>query len=247
MTKTNSSEPCNPFEAKLAELQSRWSTPDTPQQVAEREARLQAERNDEIRKRWGVLRAAIGSRYEDCSFDTFDAKLAAQGKAVDVLRAFCEDIGDRVAQGVCLTLHGPCGTGKDHLMVACLKSALKAGKTARWVNGADLFGGFRDAIDSNKSEASAVREFLTPDVLAISDPLPPTGDLTSFQRSGLFRILDGRYRARKPVWVTINVADRAELDQRMGTALAERLLDDALVLRCAWPSYRKPMRLGADT
>jgi hypothetical protein len=55
----------------------------------------------------------------------------------------------------------------------------------------------------------------------------------------LFRILDGRYNHLRPTWVSVNVSNRNELDERMGVTLAERLVDGALTIFCNWPSYRK--------
>ncbi len=209
-----------------------------------REQRERAERSTRIATRWSELSRTFGRRYSSCTFDSFQASLDSQQKAVGVIRSFCERIADNVSQGICLTLHGPCGTGKDHLLVCCLKAAIRADLTVRWVNGAELFGSFRDAIETGRSEAAAIREYAAPQVLAISDPLPPTGELTPFQQSMLFRILDARYRALQPVWITINAAGRNELDQRMGVALAERLLDAGLVVGCAWPSHRRPVQPG---
>jgi hypothetical protein len=51
--------------------------------------------------------------------------------------------------------------------------------------------------------------------------------------------VDYRYSHRKPIWLTLNVADGAEAELRMGAQTVDRLRDGALVLFCNWPSYRK--------
>ena len=113
----------------------------------------------------------------------------------------------------------------------------------RWVNGADMFGDARDLISDGGSEKDFVRRLVLPSVLYISDPVPPSGSITEFQASLLFRILDGRYSAGKPTIATVNVASRAELDTRIGSQNSDRLRDGALCVPCAWSSYRKPLEI----
>jgi DNA replication protein DnaC len=78
-----------------------------------------------------------------------------------------------------------------------------------------------------------------PNVLAISDPTPPLGELSDYQRSMLFRVVDRRYRDLRPTWVTINAADSAEAERKIAPNIIDRLAHGALVLRCNWPSYRR--------
>jgi DNA replication protein DnaC len=113
------------------------------------------------------------------------------------------------------------------------------GQAGVWVNGMDLFGRIRDRIQRGEEERDLIRGLVKPDVLAISDPLPPFGALTEFQATMLFRVLDERYSRRRPVWVTVNVANRAEFEERMGVQLVDRLIDGALVVYCNWKSYRE--------
>jgi len=161
---------------------------------------------------------------------------------VDRLKKYCEEIPQRVEAGDGILLHGPSGTGKDHLAFAVLTAAImRHGFSANWVNGADLYGDFRDRIGrEHKTEELLVQSLSTPRLLQISDPLPPTGCLTDFQASMLFRIVDGRYSHCRPTIVTCNVASKDEAADRMGAQIVDRLTHGSLVLWCDWPSYRKP-------
>lgn len=107
----------------------------------------------------------------------------------------------------------------------------------------DIFGKFRDAFnDSTKfTEQDVITQLVAPDLLYISDPLPPTGTLSEFQMSSMFRILDARYSHKKATVVTINVADGNEMDLRMGVQNGDRLRDGALAIKCNWQSFRKAM------
>lgn len=141
-----------------------------------------------------------------------------------------------------MVLYGPAGTGKDHLMSSLILDTIRAGFTVKWFNGMDFYGKLRDLIGSESRDTSESRFFDSlagANVLALSDPIPPNGALTEFQRAQLFRVVDRRYRDEKPTWVTLNVSGRSELDSRIGVQLAERLLHGVLQLPCNWPSHRK--------
>ena len=118
-------------------------------------------------------------------------------------------------------------------------AAIKAGFNVIWQNGMDLFGDIRDAIDKGDAERALVSKLVSPDVLYLSDPLPPVGKLTDFQAAMLFRVLDGRYSRKRPTWVTVNVSSGAEMDERMGPQNGDRLRDGALAIFCDWPSHRR--------
>lgn len=199
------------------------------------ESREQFARHD----RWRGLVRERGERYGDCRLSNFAAECETQKRAVAELTAYCQEIADRIADGEGLILFGPKGTGKDHLVMAVARVSILAGKHVVWQNGMDLFGDIRDAIDKGDAERALVKRLVNPDVLYLSDPLPPIGNLTEFQASMLFRILDGRYSRRRPTWVTVNVSSKEQLETRMGPQNADRIRDGAIALCCDWPSHRK--------
>ncbi len=188
----------------------------------------------------------MGRRYAECTLAGFEiakdkATSQKQRFAIDRLTRFCGDIDGEIEAGRNVVLFGPVGTGKDHLLAALMRVACKSGASVEWVNGMDLFGDLRDRIDSAnaESEARALSRWTSPDVLAISDPLPPWGPLTPYQSQMLFRLVDRRYRDRKPIWITANFADGKEASERIGVQVLDRIKDGAVELYCAWPSYRK--------
>ena len=67
-----------------------------------------------------------GIRYAACSLENFEIEYESQLKAVKALRGFLCDLGAHLVQtnGGGLILIGPPGTGKDHLMMAAMTTAI---------------------------------------------------------------------------------------------------------------------------
>jgi len=214
------------------------------EELDRREQREIDRRNREIaenkRRVWNSLVSDRGSRYQDCQLETFEAETPEQKVALSILTEYCSEIRDNVREGRGVILFGPRGTGKDHLAMAVCRVLIRNDFRVKWQNGMDLFGDIRDLMDEEEaSEKTFVDRLIRPDVLYLSDPLPPIGTLTQFQSTMLFRILDGRYSRVKPVICTLNVSGREELDQRIGAQNADRLRHNAIAISCDWESYRQ--------
>ena len=215
-------------EAELAEAR---------RQQAERALQRQAYERREL---WRTLSMEIGSRYVDCRLNNFAVTCDEQRKAIDLAAQYAAEMAVHVRQGEGVLLFGPAGTGKDHIMAALTYAAImQHGFRVDWHNGMDLFGRVRDRIEADKSEADFIHEMYRPAILAISDPLPPSGPLTPFQSQMMFRIVDKRYRENRPTWLTLNVSSGAEAAERIGVQTYDRLRHSAMGLFCNWPSYRK--------
>ena len=220
---------------------------DTPVVTDEQIAEVAAKRREEERRRrvnecWREWSQAVGERYWQCSIANFHAVEEAAKSARTAVDEYCRSIVESVKSGAGLLLFGPKGTGKDHLLSHASMCAIAHGIRVLWKNGADLFGDVRDSIGADGGERQFLVQFIRAPVLYISDPLPPAGKLTEFQAATLFRILDGRYRARRPTWVSVNATGRVDLEERLGAQNADRLRDGAVAIYCNWPSYRKPSR-----
>jgi DNA replication protein DnaC len=234
-----------PIGTILSGMANRLAPKLTPEQDAEIEASQQKRAAEELQRTLNQrLRAVydkVGKRYHPskASLDSYEVYHDRQRATLDRLRAFPAD-SDRG-----LVLYGTVGTGKDHLLVAMLYAAVRAGKRADWINGQDIFGRFRDAMDSGESEGGLIREFVKPDVLGISDPIPPVVDPkkpAAWRTELLYRVLDARYRQCKPTWVTINAKSPEDADGQLSAPVFDRLRDDAELVPCFWPSYRERPR-----
>lgn len=194
---------------------------------------------------WSQVVRKMGPRYADASISKFQfygstEEQARQKEVIELVRDFGSAVVERTRTGRGVIFYGSSGTGKDMLQSALMRNACKLGLTVDWINGLDLFGEFRDRMESKgKSEEAKFRALAQPDILAISDPLPPYGQLTPFQTTVLSRLVDRRYRMLKPVWITVNVASRAEAERRMGHSTVDRISERALLVCTDWPSYRQ--------
>lgn len=230
---------------RLAELAAMpVEPPPTPEQLAWEADRRRRETIEQARVQrqaaWNDLLRRVGARYRGCTLENYQADTGPQQLALENARAYVARIDENVKQGRGALMFGPPGTGKDHLAVAIMRAAVDCGAKVEWTDGSDFYGSVRDNIDGDKTEAAFLKRFTSPDMLVISDPLPPVGAVNSgFQLSMLFRIIDRRYRDLKATVMTLNVATRKEAEDRLSPNIVDRLAHGAMAIHCNWPSYRR--------
>jgi DNA replication protein DnaC len=185
-----------------------------------------------------AMARAVGKRLYKASFENYLVNDDSE-QLVQALKQYCSDIAARVDAGDGIALVGNCGTGKDHLLHSCAVKAFEAGKAVKWIFGEDLYQQFRDNMKREEPELDVIREFVSPPILWISDPLPATGDLTDAQRRWLMRIADARYRRNKPIWVSANARSYAQFRSMIGHQTADRIVGKTgIAFLCNWISFR---------
>lgn len=187
---------------------------------------------------WREFIGRRGARYQQCTLSGFDVTNDRQREVVAQLRDYLDHFDDNVSQGRGVLLFGSSGTGKDHLLTAlCRFATLARGIAVQWRNGLNLYADVRSAIQRDDESEEIWRLCHTP-ILAISDAIPPAGELTDYQASVLFRIFDARYSHLLPIWLSLNVASADEARSRLTVPIVDRLRECCLTLHCNWPSYR---------
>lgn len=178
-------------------------------------------------------------RFRECTFVTFKPPNERAAEVLDQMK----ELGRAIRQGalMSLILLGPAGTGKDHLLVALGKEAARAGLTVRRVTGPELYLACRDAMETG-TERSVLGPWLWCDVLILSDPCLGAV-LTAYQQQVLFELVDYRWATGRPIWTAVNVRDSAELERLVGPQIVDRLQDRAIVIKCDWPTFRRPLRV----
>lgn len=237
-----------PENARLAISEVASSKGPTVKNTVQKQASAEEREASSRAEFWKRMCNKIGSRYSKCEFEKWQFHGTAderdrQAKAVQQVQRYFDNLPEHFKAGEGLLLHGPPGTGKDFLMAALMRKAvLTRGLQVDWCNGVEMFGSIRDAMDTETTERTVLQQWVTPPILAISDPIPPWGNLTEFQASMLFRIIDRRYRLQRPTWVTLNVENRTESEDRMGIQVVSRLGDGAALVRCEWQDFRRRAR-----
>ena len=93
-------------------------------------------------------------------------------------------------------------------------------------------------MDCGERERKILQQWVEPFVLGISDPVSPRGDLSDWDARILAMLIDERYRARRPTWLTMNAADEADAKAKLTALIWYRFQDDATIIPCFWPSFR---------
>jgi DNA replication protein DnaC len=163
-----------------------------------------------------------------------------QQKVLDRIKALAARLPESIAAGEPILLYGTPGTGKDHLVAALLHQATrKHGISAAFVTAlrfaANCRAQFRDEADERYTPARLVKY----GVLAISDPIPPSGDMSEWARNELHDLIDARYRCLRPTWVTLNMVSEDEIKAKLTMQTFDRLRHVGHLIPCLWPSYRQ--------
>lgn len=201
-----------------------------------------------------VLRAELASRQESVirqrlrearfpeakTLATFDFA-AADGVNATQIHTLAR--GEWVTQPENLILAGPIGTGKTHLAIALGLEATKQKRRVLFTRAADLVRQLVEARDAREL-GRLQRRLLTLDVLIIDEL-----GFVPFDRVGgelLFNLITDRYERRATVvttnlafaeWVTVFAGD-----EKLTTALLDRLAHHATVIATKGKSYRMKKR-----
>jgi DNA replication protein DnaC len=156
--------------------------------------------------------------------------------------------GERITHAENLIFAGPIGTGKTHLATALGIEAAKQKRRVWFIRAAELVRLLREARDAR--ELGRLQRRLPQIDVLIVDEL----GFVPFDRAGgelLFNLLADRYERRSVIlttnlpfadWVTIFAGD-----EKLTTALLDRLAHHATVITTRGKSYRMRTRRGADT
>lgn len=196
--------------------------------------------------------SAIRARLRSARFpevktlDEFDMDAAAGVDAAviaDLARGTWVDRGDNVV------FAGPIGTGKTHLAIALGVEAARQRKHVAFYRAADLVLALREARDQRALDRMHRRNRRV-DLLVLDEV-----GFVPFDRTGgelLFNLLADRYERHRAVIVTTNLAF-AEWptvfggDEKLTTALLDRLAERATVITTRGKSYRMRRRKGDVT
>jgi DNA replication protein DnaC len=194
--------------------------------------------------------SVIRQRLRDARFpevktlDTFDFQ-TAEGISATQIHTLAR--GEWVTAPENLIFAGPIGTGKTHLAIALGVEATKQKRRVLFARAADLVRQLLEARDGR--ELTRLQQRLLRVEVLIIDEL----GFVPFDRVGgelLFNLITDRYERRATVvttnlsfseWVTVFAGD-----EKLTTALLDRLAHHATVITTKGKSYRMRKRRGRD-
>lgn len=197
-------------------------------------------RRDRIEHLFSVSR--LGDRFAQCRFDTFEKRPGTE-KALQVCRKYADTFDQ--AEGIGVLLWGNPGTGKSHLAAAVCHALLHKGYTVVFQSVPELLGRLRDSYrdGANESERGIMRALMDADLVVLDDL--GAEKLTDWTLDTLFRIVDGRYRAKRAMIVTTNL-DPQTLTAYVSEKIVDRFAECLVFVRVHGTSYRQQHSKGQE-
>jgi DNA replication protein DnaC len=194
----------------------------------ERERRAQIERQE----REDALRAysRIPARFAGKGFDTYRPRTRRQAQVLLACRKYASE-----PRAACVTLIGPPGVGKTHLLCAIADHMIAHHLlAARYITTGDALAACRGNWAWHGQDEK-VQKLATVDVLVLDEVTHP---LHERDREAAGALIDARYRENRPTLLASNLTPN-ELREALGARPFDRLHDDGgQVLALDGTSYR---------
>lgn len=188
---------------------------------------------------FSVLRGArIPPAFQSKSLDGYDAIHPGQVTALSACRDYVERFDEYAKAGRCLIIVGTCGAGKTHLACGIGNALLARRKTVLFCTVSELMDEFAATWrrDAQTTEREVVNSFSAADLLILDDVGVQNG--SNQEQITLYRVIDARYRLRKPTVVSSNL-DIDGTVKSLGARSFDRLREGgASMVLCNWLSYR---------
>ena len=168
-------------------------------------------------------RARIPLRYQNCTFENFPARSAADEEAKAKALEYARDLPRSLVSGRSLLMMGPAGTGKTFLGVCILKHALELGKTARFLDVWSLVDLVEETYNDKTAKATkdaVLAPFIEADVLLLDHVVPCKG--SAHEWSLVRQVIHRRHEGVKPTLLTTCLTID-ELRARIAEAGLDRL------------------------
>lgn len=166
--------------------------------------------------------SSLGERFEESQFESFQPRGGSE-KAFKLSRQYAESFP--TYGGDALMLWGDPGNGKSHLAAAVAQTVQGKGHTVVFQTMPELLERIRQTFHQSKSketERDIMIALLSCDLLLLDDV--GAEKVSDWVQDILFRIVDGRYRQKKPIFCTSNLKP-SELQQKVGPRIYDRLME----------------------
>lgn len=201
------------------------------------------------RNAWSLFehweRCGIPSRYRSRTLDNWTPASASQEAPARLLQAYASQIRPRVESGDGLTLLGPPGVGKTHILAALITAGHQAGIRGLYRPWPHLLAAHRLAMKAPADDPlrHAMDKATACPLLAL-DEIGHEG-ATDWERRQLFELVDYRYREGLPLLIASNATTKT-LPELLGERLADRLQEVSAAVTIPGTSQRGQVRHGTE-
>jgi len=204
-------------------------------EIQEAQSRLT---NDKTRELFAV--SNLGERFKETRFENFVMRTGAE-KAFEQAKGYAAEF-ERWKESS-LFLYGDPGNGKSFLAAAVANSLMERGRIVVFTTVADLLTRIRETFrqkGSKETEGQILNAVARCDLLILDDI--GAEKASDWVAEELFKIIDGRYRDKKPIFYTSNLnplALQGRFDPLQGNRIADRVLEMAVPVENKASSYRR--------
>lgn len=194
-------------------------------------------RKEQQRKQYEkkMTEAGIPYRYWEKKFDTYQAKVDSQRKALDKAIQYAENQNNVLKNGISMILYGKPGTGKTHLAISILH---RWETSKKYINARALTRAIRATYgDKTISEQDVIDKYSAYGLLVIDEIGKQF--MTDNERFAMFDIINERYNNVKPTILVTNLALR-DLQDFLGEDTVDRFRErGGEAIKFAWESARR--------
>lgn len=183
------------------------------------------------------------------SFADFEAPTSEKRAVKRIAEQFTETFTERLQEGTSLLMHGKPGTGKTFLSLLIYQALVHQDTNVEYQSSLNFL---RDTQERKFESFSAFQNVLNhyrqlPLLILdeVTEGSGKSGSLADWERSILFAIIDARYQEKHCTIVITNRSKEA-FTERLGVPVADRLLEQGILLGFSWESYRQQRHLSVN-
>jgi DNA replication protein DnaC len=199
----------------------------------EKSAKFQEQRK--LREMFSI--SDLGEKFQEANFNQVKMVAGAEN-AIKLSKRFVNEFGSELWKGAALMLWGNVGNGKSLLAASVANELEGKGKTVVFISMPNLLQKIRSTFNNNNKETEneIMKALHTCDLLVIDDI--GAEKVTDWVEDVIFRIIDGRYTRKKPIFITSNLSPD-DLGKHIGFRSMDRLTEICQPIHNKATSYRK--------